>query len=738
MWTTCLLFFQSVLLVGYGYAHGCVSHFSPQAQSRLHGALLIAALAMMTVAGFLWPSPITPGPWWKPEGGEIALWHILHLLLISVGMPVVLLAATGPLMQHWFARVYRGESPYRLYALSNVGSLLGLWSYPVILEPTLRLHTQAWLWSAAFVVYAAAAMGCARLAANSAPAADRKKEDSEHGLDSPPAKSEQLVWFSLAGLGSLMLLATTNFITADLAPIPLLWVLPLTVYLISFILCFDHPRWYRRELFHLFLMAATVATIMIYRGVPLGLRTYIGAFLVALFASCVFCHGELYRRRPAAKHLTSFYLMIALGGVAGSAFVNLLAPLLFKGYWEMQLGMAACLITMAVVAIRDPTSWVQRRNFFLPAAFLLWTALTTAFWLSSKSDSLGQFFSDWRFCALGVAAVACTILALRPGEHSKDRFGVAVPAMTRWCLGAAVAGAGFLLVWAGTAQYRYSSWAHRNFYGVLYVVERTLADARFSNYVFMHGNTYHGIQLIAPELRRFPTGYYNRTSGVGLLLLNYPRRAETAAASRGLRVGVVGLGAGTLAAYGLPGDVFRFYEIDPEVIRVASGNDGYFSFLRDSRARVETIDGDGRISLEREFARGQPQGYDIFVVDAFNGDVVPVHLLTKEAFEIYLKHLRDQTSVIAIHVSNRSVDLASVIAAEAEYFQLHTAFINAPGFSNASVPDGIISPNQWILLSRSPDVLSLPAIVQASMPLHLRHGLHFWTDDRSNLLQILR
>jgi len=740
VWTTCLLFFQTTLLVGYAYAHGSVSRLNLRGQTRLHRNLLLISLAILVAAACFWPTPITPGPSWKPQSGEIAVWLILRLLFVSVGAVVLLLASTGPLMQHWFTRVCPGVAPYRLYALSNAGSLLGLLSYPAVLEPILRLHVQAWVWSAGYVIYAAAAISCAALAARSslAPARKAEAENEADVATLPPSKKTKALWFSLAALGSLMLLAITRFITEDLAPIPLLWVLPLAAYLISFVICFDHPRWYRPGLFHPLLLATAVMTIMIYGGLGLPLRVFIAAFLLTLLACCMFCHGELYRRRPQPQHLTSFYLMIALGGVAGSTFVNLLAPIFFRGYWELHLGMALCLIMMAAMAIGDKQSWAHRKNLFVPLALAAWVAVTALFWLRNKSGSLPHFFLDWHFCALAIIVVVCTLLAFSNWKVGAQTFALLVPVVTRYSLLAAVAAASCVLVWAGTARYRSSSWAHRNFYGALYIVKKTTPVPHFDSWVLMHGNTYHGIQLIDPGLRNAPTGYYNQTSGVGLTLLNYPRQHDAAGIPQGLRVGDIGLGAGTIAAYGLHGDVFRFYEIDPEIVRVAGGQYGYFSFLSNSRARIEVIEGDGRISLERELASGQPQNYDVFVVDAFNGDAVPSHLLTREAFELYLKHLRDENSVIAVHVSNRAVELASVVAAEAEYFHLHVAFINAPGFSSATVPAGIISPNQWILLSRGPNVLSLPAIAQATSPMHPSRGLHFWTDEQNDLLQILR
>src|ERR1700736_3067444 len=373
VWTTSLLFFQTALLAGYYYVHS-VSKLALKSQAKLHTTLLAVSVALMSITAFLWPSPITPGPAWKPKSGEIAVWLILRVLLAGVGLAAILLSTTGPFMQHWFARVYPGASPYRLYALSNVGSLLGLLSYPFVAERMFRLHTQAWIWCTGYALFVIVAIACATMSASSAPEADVMLGDDadQDVFVAPPTGSAKLAWFLFAALGSLMLVATSNFLTKDLAPIPLLWVLPLAVYLISFIVCFDHPRWYRPGLFHFFLLATTLITILFYGGLGLGRWTFIAVFLVSLLACCCLCHGELYRRRPESKRLTSFYLMIALGGVAGSAFVNLIAPFLFKGYWEMQFGTAICLSLMAVLAIRDAASWVHRKNSFILLALITW------------------------------------------------------------------------------------------------------------------------------------------------------------------------------------------------------------------------------------------------------------------------------------------------------------------------------------------------------------------------------
>lgn len=743
VWATCLLFFQTTLLAGYAYVHGSVRRLSLSGHTLVHVAVLIASLLFMALAGHVWPSPITPGNWWKPQSGEIAMWLILRLLLVSVGSGVTLLATTGPLVQHWFTRAFPGESPYRLYALSNAGSLLGLLSYPAVIERWLRLNTQAWLWCAGYAVYALAAIVLAAKMSKlekgeaAAPVSVTPSSSGIDGFPGPTLNAKLLLWFSLSALGSLMLVAISRFITADLAPAPMLWMLPLAVYLLSFVICFDHPRWYRPGLFHPLLLAATLFTLMFYRGLGLHLWMFIGGFLVTEFACCMFCHGELYRRRPQPEHLTSFYLMIALGGVAGSAFVNLVAPFIFMGNWEMHIGIAASLIAMAVMATTDKSSWANGQNPFIAIALALWVILVAGFWLSGDSDSLKHFLSHGVWASLTGVTLICSVLAFR-SQGIGALLEEQAPQLSRWTLFASVGAASLVLVWAGTSQYRHASWAHRNFYGTLYVTERQMPDPRFNVYVFTHSSTMHGLQFEAPELRAYPTAYYNKTSGIGLLLMNFHRHSDNAARNSGLRLGVIGLGAGTLATYGQPGDVFRFYEIDPDVVRVASGKYGYFSFLSDSKAHVEIVDGDARISLERELTEGTPQAYDIFVVDAFNGDAVPVHLLTREAFELYLKHLRDDCSVVAVHVTNGAVELASVVAAEAQHFGLNLLYVNAPGITNKTIPDGTISPNQWILLSRSKDVLSAPALMQTSSPLRLRKGLHFWTDDQNNLLQILR
>jgi hypothetical protein len=713
VWATCLLFFQAVLLAGYAYAHWLTGSAAPRVQARIHAAVLTGSLGVMALTAALWHTPITPGADWKPHDARFPLWLILRLLAVSVGLPTLLVATTGPLLQRWYSYANAGASPYRLYALSNLGSAIGLLSYPALLEPLLRIATQAWLWSAAYVGYAAMAALCGRRAAA---AHAESAGEAETPAEPSPSASRQLLWVMLAALGSLMLLATTHILTQDIAPIPLLWVLPLLVYLASFIVCFEHPRWYKPGFFQPLLLAVVGMAIVIYRGTWLGTWTHIALFLVVLLACCMFCHGEIYRRRPGTAHLTHFYLAVAGGGVLGSGFVNLVAPLVFKGYWELPVGLALCVVMLAVLAAGDPESWIKRGGHLLPLALVLWAAWVANFVFNPQFGSLAIYMQDWRSDALAALGVITTLAAVAgSGRNTNTRLNALVLAGVVICASTAV-------VWMGTEEYRSAEWAGRDFYGVLYVKREKTADPRFSFDKLVHGRTIHGLQLLAADVRDYPTSYFAKNSGVGLLLQNEQRPAG------GLRVGVIGLGIGTLASYGRPGDLFRFYEIDPLDVRVAQGRYGYFSFVADSKARVEMVEGDARISLERE----PSQQFDVLVVDAFNSDSIPVHLLTREALELYLRHLRAPESVIAVHVSNKALDLPPVVEATAKSLGLRVAHVHSHGLGD------IISESEWMLISRSPAELMRPEIAEASTPVESTRHPRAWTDDYSNLLQILR
>ncbi|HSB60812.1 MAG TPA: fused MFS/spermidine synthase, partial [Vicinamibacteria bacterium] len=605
-----------------------------------------------------WPSPLTPGGEWKPDPAASPAPLILALLAAGVGLPYLALAGTGPLVQSWFARLRPGASPYRLFALSNLGSLVGLLAYPFAVEPSLPVVAQGWWWTAGFALFAVA-MGSCAFAVGRAPgrAASAPEEAA------PPAPIRYLLWFGLAAVGSTLLLAVTNEVCQDVAVVPFLWVLPLVLYLLSFVLCFEYERLYRREAWLAVVAAgAAAATYALYRGTDLGIRWQVAIHSATLFAYCMACHGELAKGKPPPAHLTSFYLTVAAGGAAGGVFTGLLAPLLFPGYWELHLALVAGPVLLVAALLLDPDSRLNR----------------------------GEAKRVW---------------ALRIGAYA----GMAVLA------GALGNQAYRKLLGAGDVR--------RGFFGVVAVaLENRGRPDEWRK--LRHGRIAHGLQFSAPARRREPTTYYGPGSGAALALRRHPRRL----AGEPLRVGLVGLGVGTLAAYARPGDVFRAYEINPDVLRLSTGPDPLFTFLRDAPAEVTTVLGDARLALERE----APQRFDVLVLDAFASDAIPVHLLTREAFALYVRHLREPGGVLAAHVSNKYLDLRPLVRGLAGAFGLRAALVE----SQAS---GAIWSSDWVLAVRDDALLRDPEVDAAALPLAVGEpGLPVWTDDYSNLLGVLK
>jgi len=645
VWTACMLFFQVALLLGYVYAHVLSRRLGRRAQGLVHLLLLAGALCFL---------PVYPGSGWRPASPEHPTWRIILLLGATVGLPYFVLSATSPLLQRWFSLDRPGGRPYRLYALSNAGSLLALVSFPVLLEPLLPARAQAVAWAGAFGLFAVVCGRCAlrwrgrTLAAEEAPPGD--------GADAPPSRGRRLFWLLLPAGGSVMLLAVTNQICLDVAVIPFLWILPLALYLLSFIICFDRERWYFRPVFWPLMLASLGGMCwVLYAGVDVSLLVQIAVYAVGLFACCMVLHGELVRLKPGPRDLTAFYLRVAAGGALGGVFVTLVAPVIFRTYLELHVGMwGGCAAAMAAFCY-------ERRIHALRAGLRLAC-------LAGMVAALG---------GLGVALAANAVHAVR----------------------------GYASV-------------SRNFYGVLRVAEYNAHDPEKHYVNLSHGRISHGWQFTDPQKRRLPTSYYGRQSGVGLLLENIPRRS-------GLRVGVVGLGTGTLAAYGRRGDVYRFYEINPEVERLARRR---FTYLADSAARCEVVLGDARLSLERE----PPQGFDVLVLDAFTGDAIPVHLLTREAFEVYLRHLRPG-GALAVHISNRNLDLRPVVRGLAEHFGLASARVDSAGDD-----EGITSTAEWVVLSADAALLAKRPIQGASEAPDDSIRPILWTDDFSNLFSILK
>jgi hypothetical protein len=637
VWTTCVLFFQAALVVGHAYAHLCVRALGPRARGRLHAVLLAASVAVL---------PVLPSPAWKPSGPEDPTLRILGLLVVTTGVPYVLLASTNPLLQAWIAgeAVAAGRTPYRLHAVSNLGSLLGLIGYPLLVEPWLSGRVQAWAWSAAYVAFV---MACALAVRRSArlPAA-RTPPARALGSDAPGVP-RVLAWLSLAACASALMLAVTSHFTHDLAPVPFLWALPLSLYLLTFILCFDGEGWYRRGI-ALPVFAATGAG-MVHASTmdvdDLGLGLQLALFGIGLFAGCMACHGELARLRPHPAHLTGYYLVISVGGVLGSLVVAVIAPLAFKTTAELPLAVLAC-------------GWI----------------LLARTWGARRSP--GPWLAGLVVCA------GATLHAARHSRQSLEGARLAV----------------------------------RNFYGTLRVEDEGAGAGERRS--LTHGNVSHGAQYLAPERRRQTTTYYSPASGVGVALRDRMRDGP-------VHVGIVGLGAGTLAAYGRPGDRHRFYEINPLVVDVARDE---FSFIRDSPAVTEIVLGDARLSLERE----SPQGFDVLAVDAFSSDAVPVHLLTVEAFRVYFRHLRAD-GILAVHVSNRFVDLTEVVAHGADATG-KAAYVVDVGDDE---DDTAIYSSTWVLVPAGSFPGEASRFETVAKPLPPRADLRPWTDDFSSILGVL-
>jgi hypothetical protein len=718
VWTACMLLFQVLLLAGYGYAHLLSMRFAPRTQARVH--LLLLGFSVVVLAGMacIWPSPITPGSAWKPIGGAQPIWQIVKLLFAGIGIPFSILATTSPLLQVWFGHALK-RSPYRLYALSNVGSLLGLLTYPFLVEPNLTLRRQAWLWSIGYVLFAAMCVACAlpawRAAGGVQPEAVPASAQASVE-EAKPGPGLQSLWMFLACCACMMFLATTNMLCQEMAVIPFLWVLTLSLYLLTFIACFSSRRWYPRALFHPLYFVALLMVLVTKISVVLR---QIGGYSLALFVVAMICHGELVRLKPAVKYLTSFYLMIATGGAIAGVFVGLVAPLIFPAFWEFQLAGWGCGFLLVLVLLRDRDSWFYRGPGWLPLLIVVGIAAAVeaaAIFLPSLATLLPpQAGMRWAF---GAAALLAVWPALKGGSAPRRSLWLQI-----YALGAfALMGSAFLT--QARSQVEGSVTRFRSFFGSFRISDWE------NGWLLLHGQTIHGWQLRDPFRQATPTTYYGTDTGIGILLNNYPARVFKNPAA-GLRVGVVGLGAGTLAAYGRRQDNFSFYEIDPIIKRISYGPEATFTFLNQSAAKVDVVLGDARVSLEREAAAGEFQRFDILILDAFSSDSVPVHLLTQEAVQLYLRHLRGPESVIAFHITNRILDLSPVLRGMSRALHLDLALVKTD--------DGDVSyACRWGFLSQDHSVLHFRELEQHLEPALSDPPVVLWTDDYSNLFSLVK
>jgi len=642
VWATCLVFFQVGLLLGYAYADVLVRRVSARTQLALQ--ILLLAVGALSL-------PIVPAAHWKPSGPHSPSLAVLGALATTVGVPYLSMAATSPLVQSWYARRYPERSPYRLFALSNLASMLALLAYPSLLEPWLGVRWQTYLWSGGYVLWAVLMILCA-LGARAHPGAPRETPAPAPEAPVPaPRARDYGTWIALAALGSLLLVAVTNYMTRDIAAIPLLWIVPLAVYLLTFIVSFQDHRWLTPAV----LFGCGVAALVVYSAyegyaawpgdadttLPIGAQ--LAALTLVLACACLFCHGRLAATRPAPRYLTRFYLMIALGGALGSTLIGLAAPALLRVDFDLHVGMIACALAVLACA--------RRRG--------------------------------------RVREIASAVAAL------------------------AVLGAAGLVI---EQYYDDTVLTRRNFYGALRVSQWNAGSAGVGRSL-ANGAIIHGTQFSAADVVRRPTEYYGAASGVGLALNLLQQHPEPH------RIGVIGLGTGTLAAYGRHGDVIRFYELNPAVLDIATHE---FSYVRDSAASIEVALGDARLSMERE----PPQHFDLIAVDAFSSDAIPVHLLTREAVGVYLRHLKAD-GVLAIHTSNRYVDLPPVVERVSEIAGLAARLIEDDS------DDMFDTPSSWVLVVRNADYFKNAVIASASEPVE-RIVARPWTDDFSDLLEFVR
>jgi hypothetical protein len=661
VWTTCMVFFQVLLLAGYAYAHFTTARLSARTQARLHIALLAISLVFL---------PIVPREALKPAGDEDAALAIIVLLTLTIGLPYFLLSSTGPLLQKWVAHRLPEKTVYRLFALSNAGSLLGLLAFPFAIEPFAPSGVQSWVWSAGYALFVLTCAACAWQASRgeasavvpsaiTATTADAATATSATTPAVPPRAGDYALWLTLAALGSVLLLAATSHITQNIASVPFLWVMPLTLYLLTFVVVFEGRSgrgWYEPRVWMLPALALVVlmaAALSAGNGV-LDVGLAVPLYCLGLFVACVFCHGELALRKPAPRYLTHFYLTLAAGGAVGGLIVGLVAPRVFPTYYELPLAL------------------------FAVAALAAWVA-----WSNHRLDPA------WKVSLAGTALAASAATAY---------YGVDY--------------ANFLRNDVILMQ--------RNFYGTLRV--KTAGSGEHEMRRLLHGVILHGEQPVRGPLRSEPGSYYPRSSGIGLAI-------ESKQAKGPARIGVVGLGVGTTAAYGRAGDTVRFYELDADVITLARTQ---FSYLNDTPATLEFAIGDARLSLERELAQGRPSRFDVLAIDAFSSDSIPVHLLTHEAVRVYMRHLAPE-GILAIHISNRFLDLKPVLANIAQAQRLVVRYVS----DSPSEASGASS-SDWVLVAASDAPLAAPAIAERGEAIAVNPEFSLWTDQFNNLIDVLK
>ncbi|VXC86454.1 fused MFS/spermidine synthase [Sphingomonas sp. 8AM] len=684
VWNSAMLVYQALLLGGYGYAH-LLGRIAPRRQGIVHLLVLLAACAFL---------PIGLSDRVLPAGAEPALW-VPYLFVVSIGPLFFAVSAQAPLMQRWFASARPGTDPYALYAASNFGSFAGLLAFPLLVEPLLSVSRQRWLWSAGYLLLILLVAGCARLL----PAG--REPARAQAADPAPGRARVARWIALGFVPSGMMLATSTFVSTDLVAMPLLWVIPLALYLLSFSIAFAARRGVAD-----FLTNTAPVTIVLFGGVLMGGFAERATFsaitaLILLFMISVALHTQLYRLRPEPARLTGFYLAMSFGGALGGVFAGLIAPTLFDWTWEYPLLIVAAgaLVPQTYLTPALRAFW-HRRGMTVAGAVLIIGALCLAVLVLSR-DPAG--FREVRHPGVIFTLVALGGLA---------SLGARLPYLLVLTSG--------LLLFGGVRSLSLSlepGARVRSYFGVYTVAD----EAR--RRTLIHGTTLHGVQLTGtPARERTPTTYYTPDSGVGHVM-----RAAPMLFGPGARIGVVGLGTGTLACYAQPGQHWRFYEIDPVMVALTRAR--RFTFVADCAPDATMVLGDARLSLER----ASPASLDVLALDAFSSDAVPMHLLTREAFAVYARVLSAH-GVLAVHISNRFVNLRPVVAAAARAGGWQALILD----HRPSLLQEEETPSSWVVMTRDPWTLALVAGGKGDWKnLVRRPGFAPWTDEYASILPLL-
>jgi hypothetical protein len=713
VWNTCLVFFQAVLLAGYLYAYASTKWLGRRTQIGVQIGVALLPLAVLPLH--------LPAGWEPPSQSTPVLW-VLAMLSVAVGLPFFVLSSSTPMLQRWFSESGHAQAsdPYFLYAASNAGSLVGLLGYPLLLEPMLRLSAQSGLWSYGYGLFFAMTVACGVLVWRANPGLSAVTLVAGEEIGNASARVEvprtlwkqRLRWIALAFVPSSLMLGVTTQLTTDVPAIPLFWVLPLAVYLLSFVLVFaKRPpishEWLIRRLPFLILVAL-IPTVC---KTKLPLLILIAIYLSTLFAIALVCHGELARNRPKVSRLTEFYLWMSFGGVLGGIFNALVAPVIFSSVAEFPL------VLVCAALLRPPIDIVP-----LPA---------------DKAARAKR--NDWLLpIALGLCMVAVieglAHEGLRPGRPLVILiFGYSM----LWCMSFGKRpfrfAAGLVVLLAASSLYTgpFGEILHteRSFFGVSRVTNDP--TGKFRN--LFHGGTSHGLQNLDPAKSRDPLAYYTTSGPAGTILraLEAKTIVDKDGGARKPAWAVVGLGAGAMACYAQPGESLTYYEIDPTVKRIAS-NPRYFTFLSQCAPTAPIVLGDARLKL-----RDAPDGsYDLIVLDAFSGDTIPMHLMTREALTLYVRKLAPG-GMLAFHISNLYLQLGPTLGELAKDAGMVCLTADDTGVAQAQIDEGKF-PSQWVVMARSRADLGAVGTDARWKDADVPTGTQLWTDDYSNLLHVIK